>query len=150
MNVYKLKRLYQLLLMVFYIITIGALTILYGIYVSYTRAVIFALLCTILVLSFLFTCKVYIKSDEIFMKWMFNICKLSIKWKEITKVEYENRSVCIYNLQNQKMKLSSIIWGNYKQLWMQIYEEVNKNNNECIFDESFINLINCLKTEDKR
>ncbi len=147
MNVYKLKMLYQLRNMFIYIIVIGIVTTWFIIYIDYIRGSIFAFLSAVLVTSVLFTWKVSIKSEELHIELIFNVFNFDMKWKEITKVECKKQALHLYNLYNRKMKISKM-WKNYEQLWLKIYKEINKNNNECIFDKSFTNLIDCLKKEN--
>lgn len=151
MNVFKLKSLYQLLNMIFYFIIIGTFTSLFVIYVDYIRAIVFALISIILSLCILFTWRVYIKSDEVYMGslFLYKISKLHFKWEDITNAKYKNWAVYLYNAHGKKIKLSKI-YKNYEQMWMQIYEEINRNNNDCTIDESFIKIINSLKNEDER
>ncbi|QVK16865.1 hypothetical protein KHQ81_08065 [Mycoplasmatota bacterium] len=88
-----------------------------------------------------YTQKLYIDSEGIRIKGKFIKTHYGFKWQEIKRVDYyTNKMVFLTNFEGKKIKFTNI-WKNHKQLVLRVYNEITNRNSECVFSESFLNLI---------
>lgn len=151
MEVYKPKMFHIIKLMVLYICSIALFGyLIYLISDNYITLIVYVLFCSIMMFGFPFTFKLYFNTEEIYMTWFLSKylkdSYYGCRWTDIKKVEYKNKNVYLYVSQDKKIKIHNL-WRNNFQLWMKINEKVNENNKECIFDQSFIELIYDIKTK---
>lgn len=146
MDVYKpkLSHLFRVILMDV------MLSILYSVIIGFDYLILLILLIVISLTLIpaalkIYTQKLYIDSEGIHIEGKFIKTHYGFKWQEINQVDYyTNKMVFLTNFEGEKIKFTNI-WRNHKQLVLRVYNEILNRNSECVFSESFINLIENIK-----